>query len=74
MEEAEVTATETLKKHLAHPLHTALSLDTMGKMLKRLLLFELAGGLPERQYGFQRTHSTIDAIAAVMDLAREVSA
>ncbi|CAD7093684.1 unnamed protein product [Hermetia illucens] len=55
-------------------------LDTMGKMLEReiynrlLPFIELPGGLSERQYGFRRARSTLDAVAKVVELARNAVA
>ena len=55
-------------------------LDTMGKMLERVIynrllpFIELAGGLSERQYGFRRARSTVDAVAKVVELARNAMA
>lgn len=51
-------------------------LDTAGKMLERLLLQRLdqhldttEGGRSDRQYGFRKGRSTVDAIRAVMEVA-----
>lgn len=54
-------------------------LDTTGKLLERLLLARLetalgnAEGLSNRQYGFRKGRSTIDAISAVDRIATEAN-
>uniref|UniRef100_A0ABD2WEJ2 Reverse transcriptase domain-containing protein n=1 Tax=Trichogramma kaykai TaxID=54128 RepID=A0ABD2WEJ2_9HYME len=55
-------------------------LDTAGKILERIICGRLEayterpGGLSERQYGFRRGRSTIDAIEDVISTAREAIA
>ncbi|CAB0039506.1 unnamed protein product [Trichogramma brassicae] len=55
-------------------------LDTAGKILERIicdrleLFTERPGGLSERQYGFRKGRSTIDAIEDVVSAAREAIA
>uniref|UniRef100_A0ABD2WAE3 Reverse transcriptase domain-containing protein n=1 Tax=Trichogramma kaykai TaxID=54128 RepID=A0ABD2WAE3_9HYME len=55
-------------------------LDTAGKILERIIcgrleaFTERPGGLSERQYGFRRGRSTIDAIEDVISTAREAIA
>lgn len=47
-------------------------LDTMGKILKRLLLKrinEAIGRLSERQFGFHRGHSTMEATRSIIEIA-----
>ena len=51
-------------------------LDTMGKMMERVIynrllpIVEASNGLSERQFGFRRAHSTVDAIGMVVNLAK----
>ncbi|CAD7076711.1 unnamed protein product [Hermetia illucens] len=53
-------------------------LDTMGKMMERVIynrllpIVEASNGLSERQFGFRRAHSTVDAIGMVVNLAKGV--
>lgn len=53
-------------------------LDNLGKLFERLLLQRLEkhvesnGGLSERQYGFRKGRSTVDAIAKVIETAETV--
>ena len=53
-------------------------LDTMGKLLERMLFQRLeahiknSGGLSPRQYGFQKRLSTVDAIANVTEKAAKI--
>ncbi|CAB0044039.1 unnamed protein product [Trichogramma brassicae] len=55
-------------------------LDTAGKILERIIcdrleaFTERPGGLSERQYGFRKERSTIDAIQDVISTAREAIA
>ncbi|CAB0038087.1 unnamed protein product, partial [Trichogramma brassicae] len=55
-------------------------LDTAGKILERIIcdrleaFTERPGGLSERQYGFRKGRSTIDAIEDVISVAREAIA
>ncbi|CAB0041209.1 unnamed protein product, partial [Trichogramma brassicae] len=55
-------------------------LDTVGKILERIIcdrleaFTERPGGLSERQYGFRKGRSTIDAIQDVISTAREAIA
>lgn len=50
-------------------------LDTMGKILERIIynrllpVIEEKGALSERQYGFRKSRSTIDAVKTVVDIA-----
>ena len=50
-------------------------LDTMGKLLKEMILQRLQGhmvrenGLSENQFGFRKGRSSVDAIQAVVDIA-----
>ena len=50
-------------------------LDTMGKLLEKMILQRLQGhmvrdnGLSENQFGFRKGRSTVDAIQAVVDIA-----
>lgn len=54
-------------------------LDTVGKVLERIIgdrlqeHLEGAGGLCDRQYGFRRARSTVDAIRTVVDIARNAT-
>ncbi|CAB0034417.1 unnamed protein product [Trichogramma brassicae] len=65
------------KKKKTHPL---CMLDTAGKILERIIcdrleaFTERPGGLSERQYGFRKGRSTIDAIEDVISVAREAIA
>lgn len=53
-------------------------LDTLGKILERLLVqrleehLEAEGGLSHYQYGFRKGRSTVDAITRVIDTAKSV--
>ena len=53
-------------------------IDTMGKLLERMLLQRLEthveerGGLSPRQYGFRKGRSTVDAILEVVNTAKKV--
>lgn len=53
-------------------------LDTMGKLFERLILqrlekhIEIDGGLSQRQFGFRRGRSTVDAIKGVVDTANHI--
>ena len=52
-------------------------IDTMGKLLERLLLqrleahIESRGGLSPRQYSFRKGRYTVDAIADAVDIAKK---
>lgn len=52
-------------------------LDTMGKLLERVIqqrltpITEGVGGLSDRQFGFRRARSTLDAIGQLVSTARE---
>ena len=52
-------------------------LDTVGKVMERIICNRLkvysegAGGLSDRQFGFRKLRSTVDAIDTVMDIARK---
>lgn len=54
-------------------------LDTLGKLLKRVILNRVAkcteseNGLSERQFGFRKGKSTVDAIRTVLERAEKAS-